>query len=264
MAKILVIEHDPGMSRLLEDVLTCHGHEVHLSTTEEGAFDLLSRVNPVVAVFDMAMPGQNGVQVLIDMRAIAPDLVMIVLTDGDPIHVETQLRELGVRDFIRRGLPMHFVAASVSQAAIDRNSLPSKAEGAGLSDGYSERILVVDDEPLITELIGKFMRRRGYQVSIAHDGESALALVREQKPRLVILDFYMPGMDGLQVLRALNGEHFQGRVIILTAGQDESVLEQTLDLGAVDVLSKPVDLDRLELVVLLGFVLQGNTPPEAS
>jgi CheY-like chemotaxis protein len=68
---------------------------------------------------------------------------------------------------------------------------------------------------------------------------------------------YMPGMNGVEVLRRLRARHYTGGVVALTASQDEQLLQQTLDLGSVDVMGKPVDLERLELVVQVCLVLTG-------
>lgn len=72
---------------------------------------------------------------------------------------------------------------------------------------------------------------------------------------MVILDLYMPGMNGVEVLRRLRDLEYKGGVIALTASQDEQLLQETLDLGSVDVLGKPVDLDRLALVIQVGLAL---------
>ena len=90
---------------------------------------------------------------------------------------------------------------------------------------------------------------------VAQDGPAALALVAQEQPQMVILDMYMPGMNGLEVLRALRAKQYTGGVIALTASQDEKLLQEVLDLGAVDVLTKPVDLERLALAIQVGCIL---------
>jgi len=116
-------------------------------------------------------------------------------------------------------------------------------------------ILVVDDEPTIRDLLAQFFTLRGYRVRVAQDGPAALALVAQEQPQMVILDMYMPGMNGLEVLRALRAKQYTGGVIALTASQDEKLLQEVLDLGAVDVLTKPVDLERLALAIQVGCIL---------
>jgi two-component system OmpR family response regulator len=72
---------------------------------------------------------------------------------------------------------------------------------------------------------------------------------------LIILDINMPGMNGLEVLRQLRARQYTGGVLALTGSQEESDLQGMLDLGAVDVMGKPVDLEGVELAVQLGCIL---------
>ena len=119
-------------------------------------------------------------------------------------------------------------------------------------------ILVVDDEPQITALLSGYLSSRGYQVRVASEGLHALALVDQEPPDLIVLDIHMPGMNGIEVLKRLRAKNYAGGVIFLTSSQDETLLQEGLELGSVDVLGKPVDLERLELTIQLGCIL--STP----
>ena len=68
-----------------------------------------------------------------------------------------------------------------------------------------ERILVVDDEPSVVEVVGLYLEREGYRVSVARDGNAALEAVRREQPDLIVLDLMLPEMDGLEVTRRLRG-----------------------------------------------------------
>lgn len=120
--------------------------------------------------------------------------------------------------------------------------------------------MVVDDEAMIRTLLTKFLTLRGYRVRAAQNGAEALAMAAQQPPDLVILDMDMPGMNGLDVLRELRARHYAGGAVALTASQDEQLLQQTLDLGSVDVIGKPVSLERLELVVQVGLLVANQDP----
>ena len=122
------------------------------------------------------------------------------------------------------------------------------------SDGKENSILLVDDEAVLAGLLTQFLSMRGYRIRAARNGQEALALLDEECPRLVILDMYMPGMNGIEVLREMRGKGYKGGVIALTASQDEKLLQQSLDLGSIDVMAKPVDLERLELAIQVAFV----------
>lgn len=104
-----------------------------------------------------------------------------------------------------------------------------------------KRILIVDDEPLLTELLAFKLRARGYEALVAHDGREALAIFDEAKPHAVVLDAMMPVHDGFEVLRRIRSSYDQGTVpvIMLSARRGEADIIGALELGADDYLIKP-------------------------
>lgn len=107
------------------------------------------------------------------------------------------------------------------------------------------KLLVVDDETRFLEAIAKRLRKRGFDVRTAGNGPDALALARQEKFDIALLDLKMPGMDGGQLLAALKAEHRFLEAIILTGhGSLESAVELT-KLGAFSYLPKPYELDEL-------------------
>lgn len=101
------------------------------------------------------------------------------------------------------------------------------------------KILTIDDDPAITDLISLLLRSYGLDVIVANDGEHGLELARTQNPDLVMLDLTMPGMDGWQICRAIRLES-KVPIIILSALDDPSVISTVLDAGADDYMVKPV------------------------
>lgn len=102
----------------------------------------------------------------------------------------------------------------------------------------SSRILIVEDDPETTELVGLYLARDGHKVMSATDGLEGLRLAREARPDLVILDLMLPKMDGLEVCRTLRDESMVP-IVMLTARVEEVDRLTGLDLGADDYVSKP-------------------------
>src|SRR5437763_9729057 len=100
------------------------------------------------------------------------------------------------------------------------------------------KILVVDDDRELVDLLMYCLRGFGYEVVRAHDGERALAAWREQRPDLVILDVQMPKLDGFEVCRRMRSET-NSMVLILTAHDREDDEVRGLEMGADDYLRKP-------------------------
>lgn len=107
-----------------------------------------------------------------------------------------------------------------------------------------ERILVVEDDEGIVRVLRRALGYEGYTVDVAGDGESALALVRQNEPALVILDIMLPGMDGFEVCQRIRNISSMP-IIMLTAKDAIQDRIQGLDAGADDYLSKPFDLEEL-------------------
>ncbi|MFP5290527.1 MAG: MtrAB system response regulator MtrA [Actinomycetes bacterium] len=106
------------------------------------------------------------------------------------------------------------------------------------------RILVVDDDTALAEMIGIVLRGEGYEVSFSHDGAEAVGAFEQSKPDLVLLDLMLPGMDGIQVCRAIR-EQSGTPIIMLTAKSDTADVVQGLESGADDYVVKPFNPKEL-------------------
>jgi DNA-binding response OmpR family regulator len=123
----------------------------------------------------------------------------------------------------------------------------------------AQRILAVDDEENVVRLLQIRLEALGYQVTPAHDGESALRSIAEEPPDLVLLDVMMPKMDGFEVLRRLKSDPHTARipVIMLTARGQFDDLAHGYGEGAHWYIHKPFDMAELE-----GFVFRLIGPPD--
>lgn len=122
-----------------------------------------------------------------------------------------------------------------------------------------KQILVVEDEDTIREVIRRYLEREGYQVREAADGYTALDILAEAEPDLIVMDLMLPGIDGLTLTRQLR-QHSRVPVIMLTARGDTSDRIRGLDLGADDYLPKP--FSPRELVSRIQAVLRRGAPAE--
>jgi len=112
-----------------------------------------------------------------------------------------------------------------------------------------QRILVIDDEPSIRELLKDFFTGKGFEVATSQDGETALALLKENKFDILLLDLMMPGMNGLDVLRALTSENLIVPTVMMTAYASVSTAVEAMKLGAFDYITKPFVLEDVYLTV---------------
>jgi CheY-like chemotaxis protein len=125
-------------------------------------------------------------------------------------------------------------------------------------------ILIADDDPAICHLLKRSLEAEGYSIRIATSGPETVSAVEQVAPDLLLLDIYLQGTNGVEVLRELQrratGE-LQFGVIVITGAGKESVLEEALRVGASDILTKPIDLAYLRLIVRTQLTLKPPRRP---
>ncbi|TLY32898.1 MAG: response regulator [Nitrospirae bacterium] len=264
MSTILVVDDERLICDLLRSVLAGHGHEVLMAMNGRDGLELFKKHRPRFTLLDLRMPEMNGIEVLKQIRAIDPQAAVLILTAWGSDALEQQARQLGVVDFLSKGLSLDVLVDAMERTLQQTAQAASPAQAAApggapraapVAAGDGDFILVVDDEPQIRDLLKRFLTLRGYKVRVASDGQQALTMVEQEAPQLIVLDVYMPGINGVEVLRQLRRRKFTGGVILLTGSQDDKLLQEALDLGSVDVMGKPVDLERLALAIQVGCIL---------
>lgn len=122
------------------------------------------------------------------------------------------------------------------------------------------RILIVDDDPDIRVLLRSILESSGYHCDEAWNGLDALEKTETEVYALILLDYSMPVMNGLEVIQKLAQKSWSSRlqVIMMTAHRDEAIRSQALDAGATAVLSKPFDLNHVLLTI--GQALKNGHP----
>jgi len=125
-----------------------------------------------------------------------------------------------------------------------------------------QKILVIDDEPNIVELVKFHLQREGYHVTTGGDGLEAVTLIKSEHPDLLVLDVMLPKLDGFEVCRQLRLEQNQIPVIMLTAKDDEISRVLGLEIGADDYITKP--FSPRELIARIKTIFRRMRPKEPS
>ena len=113
-------------------------------------------------------------------------------------------------------------------------------------------VLVIDDEHHVGDIIRRFLADKGYSVTVAKNGLDGLELLRREPFDVLILDIYMPKLNGLETLQRMRREGIEPKVVLSISGQaDDESAHQTLRLGAHDFLVKPIDLNYLDWAIRL-------------
>jgi CheY-like chemotaxis protein/phosphoribosyl 1,2-cyclic phosphodiesterase len=200
--------------------------------------------------------GHSPMEYAVDM-ALAADVKRLALFHHDPTHDDDMLDHLV--DVCRQRVAARHGGLEVFGAA--EGLVIELSEGEGIASAEADRtasasvdrlneasvegttVLVVDDEPDIVGLLRETLAPEGYRLLLAHDGEAALRLARSERPSLILLDWRMPGQDGLEVCRALrndpNPEVRRVPVVLLTAQIGDENISAGFSAGVTDYLTKP-------------------------
>ncbi len=109
------------------------------------------------------------------------------------------------------------------------------------------RVLVIDDDPRIRDVLSRFLSQNGFEVDTAVDGETGLRILQEATPDIVLLDLDLPEVSGLDVLRHVMRDEIDVKVVAISGHPlgEELLGPESLRLGAVDFIAKPFDLEAL-------------------
>ncbi len=264
MSTILLIAGEQLIGELLLSMFTSQGHAVLWAKNGVEGLRLFRENKPRFTLLDFQLPDMDGIHALAEIRKTDLFAAVIMLDGGVPGALKVEAWRLGALDFTKTNLPMTALSNALARAMLRPARSPDglqRSQEAGERAGQSsvpekmESIMIVDDEPSICALISEYFTKRGYRVLTADNGLKALAMVRHEAPKLIIIDINMPIMDGLSLVQELRANKFTGGILGLTGLMESDKLQELLDLGAFDVMQKPVNMERMELAVNLGCVL---------
>src|SRR3989344_2145613 len=264
MAKILIAEDDQALSGVLKKKLELAGHQTALAGDGEEALVRMHEFKPDLILLDIVMPKMNGYEVLEKMQA-DPELkgatVIIISNSGQPVELEKAI-QLGAKDFlVKASFEPNEVLEKINEhlGKSGQASMPDSAAGRGEEikpQFYS--VLVVEDDKFLRDLLALKLKKEGFRVSEAFDGEDGLAKTRSEKPNVIILDLIIPVLDGFAFLEALKKDSSISSIpviVLSNLGQREDI-DRAKSLGARDYMIK-AQLTPIEVVERIKSVLRG-------
>lgn len=244
--KILVVDDELRMREMLYDLLSRKGYKMFTAPGGGEAIEIVRQENPDLVLLDIKMPNIDGIETLKKIREFDTKTRIVMLTGVDDVELEKQARMIGASGFLRKELDLALITKAVDEILAERK------EG---SAAEAKKILIVDDNLQIRSLLERFLIKKGFYALTAASGEEALEKIKTAKPLIVLLDIKMPGMDGLMTLKRIKEINEDIGVIMITGVEDENIGEEALKLGAYDYITKPLDLDYLEMCLLTKILL---------
>ncbi len=198
---ILAIDDDPNVIYLLQENLAEAGYHVVGALSGAEGLKKARALHPFAIILDIHMPQMDGWQFLHELKvdAATRDIPIIVLSIVDQKSLGYRL---GAFDYLLKPFEREALLTTLHRVPLQR-----------------QRLLVVDDDPQITDLVQQLLDGEGYEITSAHDGQEALDMIALQAPDVILLDLMMPKMDGFGVIEQLRQEASacQIPVIVLTA-----------------------------------------------
>jgi adenylate cyclase len=242
---VLAIDDDPDVVLLLKENLADAGYRVVGAANGAEGLKLARELKPSAITLDIVMPGTDGWQVLHGLKAdpATRDIPVLLLTVVDQKDLGYRL---GAADYLMKPFERDDLIAALQRVA-----------------PHCRRLLVVDDDPHVADLVRQSLEDQPYQIDAAEDGLAALDAIAERRPDVILLDLLMPRMDGFEVIASLqkDPERREIPVIVLTAKTLTRQEQRLLKEHALAVIQKGA-LDRDSLMTELKQVLPEPVRPE--
>jgi DNA-binding response OmpR family regulator len=254
LAQILVVDDELGFREALHHTFTRRGHRVVTAMNTDHAANLMTSQVFDLIILDVMMPGELGPDLLKRIRASGNRVPVVIYSVKVDAPLEKEMRQAGANEVLHKSVSLE-VLADRAEKVLTNAGKPATAEFSGVK----KRLLVVDDEKSIRQMLVLFFGKKGYEVAEAASGEEALVKITEQKPDIILLDMNMGGMNGIDTLREILKVHPTLGVVMATGNEDDEKVRQAMEIGAYGYVLKPFDFLYLELVVISKLTLAGSS-----
>ncbi|MBN1587001.1 MAG: response regulator [Candidatus Omnitrophica bacterium] len=245
--KILVVDDEPDIREIIREFLEEEGYEVLEAGNGDEAIELAHSAKPTLITLDVMMPGRDGIEVC-ELLKQDPETEHIPIIILSVFADKTEVID-GIADRLSKPFERDNLIQSV------RNALASPRPGSQTPT----RVLVVDDDPGIVDLITTWLEEFDFVTEKAGDGAEGLDKMLSFKPDIVILDIKMPRVNGFEVIKRMKSDHRTSDVpiILLSSMTGEENVQLGLRLGATKFLPKPFEPEALltHIRAVLGHAL---------
>ncbi len=256
---LLIIEDDLEMGVLLQDLLNKAGYCVVTVPHGIAAMQFISQsaIRPDLVIADYNLPnGMDGLEVAAKLRKKLKQEIPIIIMTGN-ISTET-LGDITRQDFVQLNKPVRFeeLRQTIEHLLPKAHPIISLPTSQPLSAGQTTKnpvVFVVDDDESVSESIRAVLEDQGFIVETFLSCESFLEAYYPGSNACLLIDAYLPGMNGLELLQCLKGAEHQLPAIMITGKSDVAVAVQAMKAGALDFIEKP--FSRKDLLTRINLVL---------
>jgi two-component system CheB/CheR fusion protein len=242
--EILIIEDDPELRDLLDHLLKDEGYRTAVVPHGAAALGLVAEgaIHPDLLLTDFNLPnGMDGLQASAKLREKLHRKTPVIILTGD-ISTGTS-REIALQNYVKLNKPVKLKELTqVIQALITLPALVGRNPSSAMADGSSERpeVFVVDDDSAVREAIRDVLEHDGRSVRAYSTCEAFIEGYRSGGEACLLIDAYLPGMNGLELLRWLGHSGHRLPAIMITGNSDVPMAVQAMKAGAWDFIEKPI------------------------
>jgi two-component system, NtrC family, response regulator HydG len=230
-ANILVVDDEFSTRETLRGVLEDRGYQVAVAEDGHTAIEMAEKTHFDIMFIDVVMPGIDGFKTLEEIKKIDPKTKVIIMTGYD------------IEDLVEKAISRG--ASTCISKPIDNMDKLLQLLRAVKEDLVQTFILVVDDEFSIRETLRGVLEDKGYQVTVAEDGHTAIEMAKKTHFDIMFIDVMMPGIDGFKMLEEIKKVDPKTKVIMMTGYNIEDFVEKAISLGAFAYISKPINMVEL-------------------
>ncbi|MFH1408845.1 MAG: response regulator, partial [Nanoarchaeota archaeon] len=250
--RVLIVDDEVGICQLLQRELHKEGHDVDYETSPVGVLEKLRNAKKgtgpyELLLLDIRMPQIDGLSLLQEIQEAQIDLDVIIITGHGDEDKAIEAIRLGAVDYLRKPISLEELHTAIFRVR------QKKAEDA--KSVLEHRILVVDDEKELCARLKSELKKEGYRVAVAYDGDEGLEYFKNNRVDLALVDIKMPRMSGLEMLKRCQIITDDFVSIIITGHGDHEAAIEALRLGVFSYLKKPLPLDELVTSVNKGIDL---------
>ena len=244
MSKILVVDDEVGIRELLREALIKNGHGVMTVPSADQAYETMLQQPFDLILLDVKLSGSSGIDVLKKVRELQKEIPVVIYSGVVTPELEKEAKQAGANAVISKDVGiMELIKQMTKFIKIENLTF------VGPVSSKEKKILIVDDEAEVRNVLTIFFDKKGYKTQEAENGEQAIEIVRSEDFPVVLLDIDMPVMDGLTTLAKLLEMKPEICVVMVTGRQDEDKVQKALELGAYNYVLKPFEFLYLELII---------------
>ncbi|MBF0106260.1 MAG: response regulator [Deltaproteobacteria bacterium] len=238
---VLVVDDDTIIREQLAKELRRNYYEVITAAGASTAVETFNKNAVDIALLDLNLPDGDGLEVLSTFKATKPNCEVIVITGFGSEEKAIESLRRGAIDYIEK--PINFG---------DLDTALGRAQEKIFEEStlvYKNTVLVMDDDDNVRRLLGRFLKKEGFDVLEAPNGEEGLKIMKEHKVDVFVSDIEMGTMSGVEVLKQARNLYNDIEGIMMTGHKDIELAVKSLRAGAFDYITKPIDLEETLLAI---------------